>query len=145
KGMSRRSEWIDRRHPGPGETFLKVLGQKQTTPPLCGSREDDRIPYAQLVVHREIGRREHSFGGSLDHGKCIAPTQQSIAGFAARLSCLANEDIEKLAENLDRDDAGFLRKFANEGQSGVTPLSPVDTFRVGEDVRVEGDLHLSSS
>jgi hypothetical protein len=50
---------------------------------LCGSREDDRIPDAQLVVHRDIARRQHGFGGSLDH-ETYRANSASITGFAAR-------------------------------------------------------------
>src|SRR6202011_3536477 len=117
-----RDEWIDHRHSRPGKAFLKVLGQKQaTTRSRCG-RQDDRIPYSQLMVRGEIGRPQHDFGRGLDNGKRIAPTQQGIAGVASRLPPFAYEHIEKLAKTLLRDDVRLLWKSANEVQSGVTPL-----------------------
>jgi hypothetical protein len=56
------------------------------------------------------------------NGERITPTQQGIAGVAARLSTFADEHIEKLAKNLHRDNGSLLRQSSNEGQSGVTPL-----------------------
>jgi hypothetical protein len=97
------------------------------------------------MIRREIGRRQHDFGRSFDNGERIAPAQQNIAGVASRLSAFADEHIEKLAQNLHWDDGSLLWQSADEVQSGVPPLGPVDTFRVGEHVRIERDPHRSSS
>jgi len=74
----------------------------------------------------------------------IAAAQQGITRIDARLSRLANEHIEKLAENLDRDNACVLRQFAN-GENLITPIFAIGNFGIGEDIRIERDPHLSSS
>jgi len=70
-----------------------------------------------LKVRREMSRRQHDFGRRFDNGECVAPAQQSIAGIATRLSALADEHIEELAENLHRDEGRLLRYPPNDGQS----------------------------
>src|ERR1700733_6175871 len=97
------------------------------------------------MIRREIGCRQYDFGRRFDNGERIAPTQQSIASLASRLPTLPDEHVEKLTKNLHRDDGGLLGQSANEGQSGVTPFSPVDAFRVGKHVGIERNSHRSSS
>jgi hypothetical protein len=97
------------------------------------------------MVRRQIDRRHHAFGRSLDNGKRIAPTQQSVAGVAARLSPFTDEHVKKLAKNLNRNHGCLLRQSANEVHGGVTPLRAIDAFGIGQHIRVERDPHRSSS
>src|SRR5271154_3673284 len=111
QGVPWRGKWIDDRHSAPREAFVKVLGQKQTTTGLRRGGQDDSIPYSQLVIRREIGRRQHNLGRRFRNGERIAPTQQGIPGVASRLSAFADEHVEKLAQNLYRNDGSLLRQY----------------------------------
>ena len=79
QSMPRGGKRICDRDTPPSESFLQVLGTKQATSAFRCGREDHRVPNVELMVGREVRRREHHLGGGLKQREGLSPTQRRFA------------------------------------------------------------------
>ena len=128
----------------PPEPVLQVLGQQQPATDRASCREDDRIPRAQSVVHDEPCRLQDDVGSRIDHRIGVAPREDGLMGVPWRSTRLAHQHVEQLAEHLSGDDDVPDGCRFEPGVGRRLTLPAVHPFGVGQDVRVEGDLHGSA-
>lgn len=143
--LVRSCEWIGHGRATPGETVVKVFGQQQATPGIRGGSKNDGIPDRKLMVVGEIGCRHHDLERRFYDLKRIMPCQNHLPSISAGSAGLVRKDVEKLPENLNRDDANMLWQAKKQRQKDIPFLCAVDALRVDQNIGVERDLQFSSS
>ena len=93
--------------------------------------------------------KEHAFQGARrrnDEGLHRGPHHEGTASETAEEEDgKAPASLHHINQDLNEHDRFSLRETTNEGKGGITPLRPVDPFRVSKHIRIERDLHWSLS